>query len=90
MLPGALVGSATAHVAIRPEHVLLDCAPSADTPHTATILDVTYGGSEITVNLRLDRGEAVTVSLREMRPFLSPGATVHCGFRPERLRDLED
>ncbi len=87
ILPGALVAGATRDVAIRPEHVVVQCEGSAGLP--GRVIATTFLGARTACVVALDDGTTIKAE-RDDLPTLSIGQRVACVLPPAALLALED
>jgi spermidine/putrescine transport system ATP-binding protein len=90
VLPGVLVGSSLAHVAIRPERVVLSESSRQDAPLQAYVEGLNYLGANVVVQLRLESDIRITAVTRDITKGMHVGETVYCGFPQNWHLPLED
>ncbi len=94
VLPGALVGTAARHVAVRPEHVAVRRAgtdrPTADTLHLpARVAGTVFGGARTSCTLVLDGG-TLGAERDDLPSGLAAGDLVVCAIPRARIIALDD
>lgn len=90
IIPGALVGSAAAHVAIRPERMTITKAEGAASGIMATVTEITFLGGRVVYDVRVDDTLALTVVAVEPVEGIATADVVSCRYDPHHVRPLED
>jgi spermidine/putrescine transport system ATP-binding protein len=90
VLPGAILGLASAFAAIRPERVgvLAGSAPHP-TGLPGHVAEVTYLGATTSCTITLENGLTVKAERGDLPASLTPGQAVTCLFPPDALLALE-
>lgn len=89
VLPGALVGSLVAYVAIRPERVMLVRAGAAEDGLSGRVVEVTYLGATTACVIALTDGTLVKVERSDLPGGLAAGQPIACLFPADALLPLE-
>ena len=87
VLPGALVGLASPHATIRPEHVEILSTPDATTLPGRIVL-LTYRGARTACRVALDAGPTLVAERGDLPP-LALGQRIHCRLPPGAVTALD-
>jgi spermidine/putrescine transport system ATP-binding protein len=88
ILPAALFGLGTGHVAVRPERISLHAAGNPGI--AVTITGATYMGNSVVHDLRTEDGLALTAVTSGPVAGLASGGQAVCVIEPDHLRKLAD